>query len=257
MFLIGVYATILGSIIGSFFNVVVLRGLSFKNLLGHSKCPNCSHNLDFVDLIPIFGWFIRGGKCKYCKKSISFRYALNEILSGGIFLLVALFIFQSDYPIYLLILLSIFAVVFLYLAIYDIWKYEIPAIGAIVLLVLGFIYKILIILEGIDYPDFWWLITFLLAIGVIFIVSRLYKKQVFGGGDYLIMMAMALISDAVMLFISYELAIIIAAAFGLLMILKDRVNIRSYKIPLVPFLLVWWVLDLNFAEDYFNYLFQL
>lgn len=258
MLLVGIYATIFGLIIGSFLNVLVLRGLSLKELLGHSRCPNCLHQLNPIDLIPVLGWFILRGKCRYCKKKIPFSYVNAEMFSGVIFFFTFFYIYENynSVSILSLFLIGIFALVFLYLAVYDMWKFEIPSLGALLLIFLGFIYRVIFMISEKEYPDFWWFFTFLVAIGIIFLISKLYKKQVFGGGDYLIMLSMALTADALTLFISYELAILIAAAFGLIMILKDRVNIRTYKIPLVPFLLIGWVLALNFAQEYFDFLFS-
>lgn len=259
MLLFGIYATIFGLVIGSFLNVLVLRGLNLKELLGHSRCPNCLHQLNPMDLLPVFGWFILRGKCRYCNKKIPFSYVNAEILSGVIFFFTSLYIYENYkfLPILSLILIGLFVLVFLYLAVYDMWKYEIPSFGALLLIILGFTYRLVFIISEKEYPDFWWFFTFLVAIGIIFFVSKLYKKQVFGGGDYLIMLSMALTADAMTLFISYELAIIIAAIFGLIMVLKDRVNIRTYKLPLVPFLLIGWALALNFAQDYFDFLFNI
>ena len=40
------------------------------------------HVLGPVDMIPVAGWFIIGGKCRYCKAPVSPRYAAVELLGG-------------------------------------------------------------------------------------------------------------------------------------------------------------------------------
>jgi len=78
-----------GSSIGSFLNVIVYRvpaGLSI--LWPASRCPKCLHQLATNDNIPVFGWFLLKGKCRYCHAPIPKRYFLVELATGLIFLIV-------------------------------------------------------------------------------------------------------------------------------------------------------------------------
>lgn len=72
-----------GACAGSFINCAQIR-LSNKSgsILGRSACPNCGRRLGFFDLIPIFSWLFLGGKCRYCKSKISFRYFAVELIFG-------------------------------------------------------------------------------------------------------------------------------------------------------------------------------
>lgn len=72
-----------GACAGSFINCAQIR-LSNKSgsILGRSACPNCGRRLGFFDLIPIFSWLFLGGKCRYCKSKISFRYFAVEMIFG-------------------------------------------------------------------------------------------------------------------------------------------------------------------------------
>ncbi|MDE2281066.1 MAG: prepilin peptidase, partial [Xanthomonadaceae bacterium] len=47
-----------------------------------SHCPHCKHPLSAADNIPLFGWLLLGGRCRYCKAGISIQYPLVELLSG-------------------------------------------------------------------------------------------------------------------------------------------------------------------------------
>ena len=72
-------AALFGAAMGSFLNCAawrIARGESF--LKGRSRCPACGHVLGLVDLIPVFGWLLRRGRCHYCGARISPRYALTE-----------------------------------------------------------------------------------------------------------------------------------------------------------------------------------
>ena len=68
---------------GSFLNVLIYRLPLKKSLVNPpSECPECGSRVKFYDNIPIVSYIILGGKCRYCKKNISLRYPLIEILSG-------------------------------------------------------------------------------------------------------------------------------------------------------------------------------
>ncbi len=84
-----VYVIILGAIIGSFLNVVILRYGTGRGLNGRSGCMSCGYKLRWFDLVPIVSWVLLGGKCRQCRSKISKQYPLVElsvaILFGSIF----------------------------------------------------------------------------------------------------------------------------------------------------------------------------
>jgi len=99
-------AGILGLLVGSFLNVVILRlperlmaqwrldafdtlamepdstALPPGIVREPSHCPHCKHPLSARDNIPLFGWLLLRGRCRYCKTPISIQYPLVELLSG-------------------------------------------------------------------------------------------------------------------------------------------------------------------------------
>ncbi|MBR8838772.1 MAG: prepilin peptidase [Stigonema ocellatum SAG 48.90 = DSM 106950] len=79
----------LGASIGSFINVVVYRlptGLSI--LWPPSRCPHCLNQLKPYDNLPVLGWLLLKGRCRYCKSKISLRYPVVEAVTGFLFVLV-------------------------------------------------------------------------------------------------------------------------------------------------------------------------
>lgn len=82
---------IMGSIFGSFLTLATYR-IPLNQDITHERsyCPNCNHKLSFFDLIPIFSYLFLGGKCRYCKKKISPRYLIIEVLTGLSFVVLAL-----------------------------------------------------------------------------------------------------------------------------------------------------------------------
>ncbi len=85
-----IYSTIFifGLIFGSFYNVCIYRLESGESISkGRSHCQTCNHNLNALDLIPVFSYLLLQGKCRYCKEKISIRYPLVELLTGCLFVL--------------------------------------------------------------------------------------------------------------------------------------------------------------------------
>lgn len=82
---------VLGACIGSFLNVVIYR-MPAGVALSHpgSRCPACETELTARDNIPILGWLVLRGRCRYCGVEISSRYPLIETLVGLVFLSVLL-----------------------------------------------------------------------------------------------------------------------------------------------------------------------
>ena len=77
----------LGTILGSFYNVVAYRVTKGESILfPSSHCPKCNHALAPWELIPIFSFLLQRGRCTSCKSKISIFYPIAEILCGYLFL---------------------------------------------------------------------------------------------------------------------------------------------------------------------------
>lgn len=85
------FSFILGTIIGSFLNVVALRYNTGMTLKGRSKCFSCNTTLSWIELIPLFSFIFQGGACKKCKSKISWQYPVVELLAGLLFILIFYF----------------------------------------------------------------------------------------------------------------------------------------------------------------------
>ena len=82
---------IIGIFFGSFFTLAVYRIPKKEDILiKHSYCPNCNHKLGFFDLFPVLSYIFLRGKCRYCGQKIRPRYLILEIVSGLIFVIVAI-----------------------------------------------------------------------------------------------------------------------------------------------------------------------
>lgn len=78
---------LLGLIIGSFLNVCIYRLPQGESILyPASHCRSCQAPLSALDLIPVAGYIWLRGRCRYCGKPFSLRYAGVELFTGLLFL---------------------------------------------------------------------------------------------------------------------------------------------------------------------------
>jgi leader peptidase (prepilin peptidase)/N-methyltransferase len=84
---------LIGLSLGSFFTALLARyGTNQSIMKGRSKCPKCRHVLRWYDLVPFLSFIFLRGRCRYCRKGISFLYPLVEIITA-----VALLAFFCQY----------------------------------------------------------------------------------------------------------------------------------------------------------------
>ncbi len=112
----------LGLIVGSFLNVVILRFNTGKSINGRSGCFSCGKQLKWHELVPVFSFLFLQGKCSSCKSAISIQYPLVEI---GTALLFALAAFLESNPLSLLLTLICFSLLVI-IIVYDLRHTVIP-----------------------------------------------------------------------------------------------------------------------------------
>ncbi|MCM1487944.1 MAG: prepilin peptidase [Firmicutes bacterium] len=125
---------ILGSVVGSFLNVIAYRMPIKESLVkGRSHCTTCGKQILNRDLIPIFSWIFLGGKCRYCKEKISPRYMIVELLTALSYL-GAFLVFGFTVK---LAFAAVLFPVLMVLSLWDIDRKEIPYTCSIIIAVLG------------------------------------------------------------------------------------------------------------------------
>jgi len=83
-------ALLLGLVIGSFLNVCIVRiphGESIVHPASH--CTGCGRAIRPYDNIPLISWLVLRGRCRTCKKPISWMYPAVELATGLLFLACA------------------------------------------------------------------------------------------------------------------------------------------------------------------------
>lgn len=84
-----IVAAALGTVVGSFLNVVILRmrsGVTFVS--GSSLCLACGKSLPWYEMIPVVSYIVLRGRCRHCSASLTYQYPLVEAVTAVVFMLV-------------------------------------------------------------------------------------------------------------------------------------------------------------------------
>lgn len=243
-----IFFFLLGLIIGSFLNVVVLRFEKQESLGGRSHCPYCGVLIHWYDNIPLLSYLLLRGKCRSCGESISLQYPLVEFFTGSIFVFIGQLYFAStlfDQEAMLttgwyLMLSSVLIAVL----VADLRTMEIP----LVFLVTGVIGSVLFILlatllfhsDTWSLPGAWWQMQLLggaVATFLFWLLVFFSKETWMGMGDVWLAGIVGLTVGIEYLLFTLTLGFFLGAAIGLVLILLQKKQLQS-QIPFAPFLIV-------------------
>jgi len=111
-----VICVVLGALVGSFLNVVILR-LPDENasiVFPASHCPKCKKHISWYDNIPVLSFLVLGGRCRHCREEISWQYPLVEILMAALaYGLFTRFYIGVSFAIYFLFCAALLAIIFI------------------------------------------------------------------------------------------------------------------------------------------------
>jgi leader peptidase (prepilin peptidase)/N-methyltransferase len=109
-----ILAFIFGSLFGSFLNVCIHRMPLGKSVVWPSShCPKCEKRIPWHDNIPFLSFLFLGGKCRFCKQRISWRYPLVELLTALVFVvLLGRYSLTYDYLYYLVFVCALIIATF-------------------------------------------------------------------------------------------------------------------------------------------------
>lgn len=215
----------LGSLFSSFFQLVALRAPKKESISGRSYCPDCHHQLRWIDIFPILGYLVNKGECHYCKLPIPISHLILELLGGALFVFAYLMIGFELELIVAFIMISVLLIESISDVAYMIVIDRIWMIGMVPLIAIR-------IIQG---NFFEYGLSSLILFAILFLFAllgkKMYQKEVFGGGDVKIYLFIGFC-------LTYQLGILslfLAALFGLIfgLIRKQK---ASAEITLVPFI---------------------
>jgi len=210
---------VLGTMIGSFLNVIIYRIPKNESIVfPASKCQSCRRPLKWYHNIPVLSWLVLGGKCGFCKEKIAAQYPVIELLTGVIFVL-------------------------LYLKLGLVWHLPFVAASFAALLALVMIdFKYMAVPDSVNFaallfalvqPQFIdGLLYAAIAAGGLYLIgvlsSFIARRQAMGGADVIVAGTMG----ALLGFPNFFVAIFLSAILAIIPSLINREN----GVPFVPFL---------------------
>jgi len=251
---------VLGVIIGSFLNVYLYRLHTGKSLMGSSHCLSCGNPLCAFELVPLFSYLALRGRCRKCNSHIPKRYFLVELLTGVLFVGVALTALDIMTLIHMLFFVSVLVVI----AVYDIYHMIIPdeLVGA--LTVTALTYKFYLLILGSPVQALW-LDVAIALLASLFLMSlwRFSKGTWIGFGDVKLVIPLAIWVGYQAAFSMVVLAFWIGAFAGVLGIVGYKLYRRGQPhlrlmpeeltmksaIPFAPFLILGFLAVLFFEID--------
>lgn len=239
---------IIGTIMGSFYNVVSIRTIAGEKFYsGFSSCPNCASQIKWLDNIPVISYLFLRGQCRNCKKNISLQYPFVEIITG-----FAFFVFHSLQ--YDLINYIIFMMIISMLIIISIIDWLEQSIYSVHLLLLGILIIIFRLSIGVDID----LNLFLgaIATGMFLYFLRsvagwYYKQEAMGIGDVKLAFVMGLMLDLQGAIVAMYIAFIAASLVGISKLFWNNENERT--LPFGPFICFGGITSFLFNEKIIQY----
>lgn len=221
---------IMGTIFGSFYNVVAYRITKGESIINPpSHCPNCNHRLKYYELIPIFSYILQRGKCLKCNNKISLFYPISEILCGLLFVICYLSFGISYELIIALTFISMLIIIILSDYYYMVIEDSVLIFFGILLLIEKlFIYDIKVVLLSILSGILSFVMMYLLKLFGDFI----FKKESLGGGDIKLMLVIGFVIGFDMSIITLFLSAFLALPISIFIVKNNK----NHMIPYGPFL---------------------
>jgi len=240
-----VVSIILGTLVGSFLNVCILRLPKEESIVWPgSHCPQCKNPIKFYDNIPLVSYIFLKGCCRHCHCAISFQYPLIEgITALASFILFLKFGFSLSYLFYFL-----FVAALIVITVVDLYHQIIPDVISLPGIGVGLIASLMI-------PQitlFNSLVGTLLGGGSLFLVATLYqslfKREGMGGGDVKLLAMIGAFLGWKAVILTILLSSLVGSITGIIVMLLKGKDFK-YAIPFGPFLSFGAVVSLFYGEN--------
>ena len=260
--LIFVFIFLLGTIIGSFLNVVIYRFNTGRTIVkGRSICMTCNRTLRWYELIPILSYVMQSGKCLRCKEVISHQYPIVEFVTGLVFVLIAYHFLPALYfvPLSYLFLVTYFVFIFsilIVISVYDIRHKVIPDKLVLVFIIASFL-SIFINHMSVGqlfiHPNLSYILAGPILASPFALLWLLSRGKWMGLGDAKLMLGIGWMLGLSLGIASIILSFWIGAVISLLVMFasKKKINMKS-EIPFAPFLIIGALIVFLFSLDIFK-----
>lgn len=273
-----IFFFILGSMIGSFLNVVIHRVPNEESIVfPNSACPKCKNPIKPYDNLPIISWLILGGKCRNCKNAISARYPAVELLTGLLFLLVFWQIgFNPFLPVSLVFVSAVLTLIFIdaeHMILPNVITYPLLVFALLIRVSFPFFFGAAYFSDIRFYPlnalqDYpLWLVSlsgaFLGALvggGFLWLVGEIWKRlrgvDAMGLGDVKMLFGVGALLGWRLTLLTIFLGALTGAVAGIIVIAKQKDKDLQTQIPFGIFLGIGSVIALLFGEQIIAWYFE-
>ncbi len=226
-----------GLVVGSFLNVVIYRlprGLGFVK--GRSFCPKCKRKIGWFDNVPLMSFILLKGHCRFCRKPISLRYPLVELLTGVLFYLSYLnHLSFLSYPLFCGLIVIFFI------------DLEHQIIPDEIVFPLIFLFLIFFLVSNYQLLITNYLITALASFSLLLVLYLFTKGKGMGFGDVKLAFLMGLVLGFPKIVVAFYLAFLTGAFFGIILILLGKAKLKQ-KIAFGPFLVFSTIISFLWGE---------
>jgi len=258
--IIEIFVFLLGSIVGSFLNVCIVRMPHEKSVVfPGSHCPKCKKAIPWYDNIPLLSYFVLRGRCRFCGENFSFLYWFIEFITGFSFLIIyfkfglTLFLLPYFFMISCFIVATVvdfqhriipdeisvggmvFGLIFS-LFIPDLHEVVVPSSGALPI-ILAHLKSLGISLMGV-----------LIGGGAIYAMGLLgdflFKKESMGGGDIKLLAMIGAFMGWQMALLTFFISPFFGAIYGII----EKIRTKDTAIAYGPFLVLGALICLFYGE---------
>lgn len=212
-----------------------------------SFCPKCNNMLLWWHNLPLVSWLILGGKCYFCKDSISVRYPLVELLTAVFgYLCFYYFGFSVTALLIFIFICSLIVMSFIdydYYILPNVITYPSFFIGLILVVINHFIADPYSKIFKFPFCEDLWgsLYGFLAGAGFLYAISTMYlllrKREGLGMGDVKLLAVVGVMFGPSCSFYTIFIGSLVGSVFGILMMLVMGRNFEKH-IPFGPYLAV-------------------
>ena len=222
---------VFGLLIGSFLNAVIHRVPRKVSLVSPgSQCPSCGYALRWYDNIPVLSYVLLGGRCRRCRKPISIRYPIVELVTAAVF--VAHYFVFGWTP--LLAVRLLFAASLVALFAIDLEHHLLPDVITLPGIVIGLVAS-MFLPPGVTES----LIGILIGGGVLWVIGEAYFRysgeEGMGGGDVKMLAMIGAFLGWKQVILTLVLSSVAGSLIGLGLIAVKRGGMK-YALPFGTFL---------------------
>ena len=226
MLLCYLYVLRIGACCGSFALLAADRIPEKRSIVkGRSRCTYCHHVLSWYELMPLLGYILCKGRCRYCGRKLSIVYPCMELV-GGILAWICFF----RYGFNMLAVTSFFVIMILtVISVIDFRTLQIHDVTLYMLVMAGLVHSVL----TVSVP--------------MFLISRLIKDA-YGEGDIQLMAITGLFLSPAENILAGFLGTLCAGVFVLSLFVTGRAH-KGAHIPFAPFLSIGIGMAMLYGND--------